>query len=246
MIDLVRSWRQTDLPTPVKIPAQPTIGSTIPATCLAAGAQLTERDGRMIVALYGSVQGEIAVCMKSVGLADRSDLGTLELRGATSLLDRALATWLGDPPPAPGTARRLRGVWYLRLDARRALLVGQHASLASGPPVGKGRERSELQHSDIGSTVSIISAVGPRAGRLLGAVGLDDDLAIGAIARDPRDANVLAILREEQRRVLIIVRRPAIDALWHRLLGAGEPLQAAFVGCDALTLLDASSASISG
>jgi hypothetical protein len=44
--------------------------------------------------------------------------------------------------------------------------------------------------------------------------------------------------------VLILVRRPAVDALWHRLLTAGEPLEAAFVGCDALALLDVSSASL--
>jgi glycine cleavage system aminomethyltransferase T len=224
----------------------PTIESSVPATCLAAGAQLTERDGRIIVALYGSVQGEIAACMKSVGLADRSDLGTLELRGETSLMDRALAAHLGDPPPGPGTARRLRSVWYLRLDARRALLVGTPPALASGRSIGKGRDRAELAHKDIGSTVSTISVIGPRVGRLLGVAGLPDDLAIGAVGRDPDDASVLAILREGQRRVLILVRRAAVDALWHRLLAAGEPLEAAFVGCDALALLDASSASTPG
>jgi hypothetical protein len=222
----------------------PTIESSIPETCLAAGAQLTTRDGRMIVALYGSVPGEIAVCMKSVGLADRSDLGTLDLRGATSPLDRALADRLGDPAPGPGTARRLRSVWYLRLDARRALLVGPHRALASEAAIGRGRDRSELPRHDIGSSVSIISVIGPRVGRLLGAAGLPDDLAIGAVARDPDDPSVLAILREEQRRVLILVRRSAVDALWHRLLAAGEPLQAAFVGSDALTLLGASSATV--
>ena len=196
----------------------------------------------MIVALYGSVQGEIAACMKSVGLADRSDLGTLELRGPASLLDRALAAALGDPPPGPGTARRLRGVWHLRLDARRALLVGAPPALAAGRKMGKGRERSELAHSDIGSTISIISVIGPRVSRLLSVAGLPADLAIGAVGHDPDDASVLAILREGQRRVLILVRRTAVDALWHRLLTAGEPLEAAFVGCDALALLDVSSA----
>jgi len=224
-------------------PVQPSSASLIPDTCLAAGAQLTERAGRKIVALYGSVQGEIAACMKSVGLADRSDLGTLELRGATSLLDRALSDRLGDPPLAPGTAHRLGRVWYLRLDSRRALLVGTHAALASRPSIGRGRDRGELAHNDIGSNVSIISVIGPRVGRLLGGAGLPADLPMGAVGRDPTDASVLAILREGQRRVLILVRRPAVDALWHRLLAAGEPLEAAFVGCDALALLDISSTS---
>jgi glycine cleavage system aminomethyltransferase T len=200
---------------------------------------LGERDGRTVAANYGSVPGEIAVCMKSVGLADRSDLGVLELRAETSLLDRALAARLGDPPIAPGAARRLREVWYLRLDARRALLVGSHAALAAAPMIGKGSERADLSVKDIGSKLASISIIGPRAGRLMAAAALPDDLAIGAVGRDPRDASVLAILRESQRRLLVVAQVAAIDALWTRLLAAGEPLGAAFVGCEALTLLGA-------
>jgi glycine cleavage system aminomethyltransferase T len=87
----------------------------------------------------------------------------------------------------------------------------------------------------------MISVIGPRAGRLLTAAGLPGDLAIGAIGRDPADPEVVAILRESQRRVLIVVRAPAVEAVWGRLLEAGEPLGAAFVGCDALSLLGAAS-----
>ncbi len=200
---------------------------------------LGERDGHTVAANYGSVPGEIAVCMKSVGLADRSDLGVLELKAERSLLDRALIARLGDPAVAPGGARRLRSVWYLRLDARRTLLVGSHAALASGPPIGKGHDRVELACKDIAATLAMISVVGPRAGRLMAAAGLPADLAIGAIGRDPGDPSVVAILRESQRRLLVLVRVDAIDAVWSRLLRAGEPLGAAFVGCDALTLLGA-------
>jgi glycine cleavage system aminomethyltransferase T len=49
------------------------------------------------------------------------------------------------------------------------------------------------------------------------------------------------ILRESQRRYLALVRADAADAFWARLLTAGEPLGAAFVGYDALKLLNASS-----
>jgi glycine cleavage system aminomethyltransferase T len=200
---------------------------------------LGERDGHTVVVNYGSVPGEIAVCMKSVGLADRSDLGVIELRAETSLLDRTLAAHLGDPPIAPGSARRLREVWYLRLDGRRTLLVGAHGALAKGPAVGKGSERGDLSVKDVGSTLEIISVIGPRAARLLTAAELPGDLAPGAVGRDPHDASIVAILRESQRRLLVVVRAAAVDALWTRLLTAGEPLSAAFVGCEALTLLGA-------
>lgn len=213
-----------------------TLDPPIPRPCLAAGARLTARDGHTIVANYGSVPGEISVCMKSVGLADRSDLGAFELRASTALLDRALAGRLGDPPVPSGSARRQRDVWFLRMDARRTLLVGPHMALASGPTIGKGADRAEITCTDIGPTIAMISVVGPRAMRLLAAADLPDDLSIGAIGRDPQDPSV-AILRESQRRVVVLVKASAADTMWSRLLAAGEPLGAAFVGCDALTLL---------
>jgi glycine cleavage system aminomethyltransferase T len=221
----------------VNTSSRQTLDSPIPRPCLGAGAMLAERHGHTVVANYGSVPGEISVCMKSVGLADRSDLGTLELRASSALLDRALAARLGDPPVAPGAARRLRDVWFLRLDARRTLLVGPHRALASGPMIGKGHDRAELACKDIGSTIGMISIVGPRAGRLMTAAVLPDDLAIGGVGRDPRDPSVIAILRESQRRLLVLVKASDIDAAWSRLLAAGESLGAAFVGCDALALL---------
>lgn len=227
----------------VETPLRQTIDPSVPQTCLAAGAVLHDRDGHVVATNYGSVPGEIAVLMKSVGLADRSDYGALELRGDQNLLDRALVARLGDPPVAPCTGRRLRKVWYLRLDQRRALLVGPHAALASGPPIGKGHDRTDLPHRDIGASVAMISVIGPRAARLLAAAELPGELAIGAIGRDPGDADVIAILRESQRRFLVLVRTAGVDALWARLLAAGEPLGAAFVGLDALTLLSASTAS---
>jgi glycine cleavage system aminomethyltransferase T len=124
------------------------------------------------------------------------------------------------------------------------LLAGPYSALAGGPPIGAGRERSDLPHKDIRATVAILSIIGPRASRLLAAAAsLPSELAIGAVGRDPVDANVIVILRESQRRFLVLVRARGADALWTRLLTAGEPLGAAFVGLDALTLLSASSAS---
>jgi len=213
-----------------------------PETCLAACAALHERDGHTVVAHYGSVHGEMAVCMKSVGLADRCDYGVFELRGDRALLDRALVARLGDPPLAVHSARRLRSVWYLRLDARQVLLVGPHAALASGPAIGRGRDRSDLRHRDVGASLAIVAIVGPRAARLLAAAGLPDELPIGAIGAGAGDPSIVAILRERQRRYLALVRADAADAFWARLLTAGEPLGAAFVGYDALTLLNASEA----
>lgn len=211
-----------------------------PQTCVAAAAALHDRDGHTVVAHYGSVPGEIAVCMKSVGLADHSDYGVLELRADREPLDRALVARFGDPPLAVGSGRRVHDVWYLRTDAHHTLLVGPHAALASRPAIGQGRDRSDVPHRDIRASLAIIGIVGPRATRLVAAAGLPGKLPIGAIGAVAGDPSIVAILRENQRRYLVLVRADDADALWAHLLTAGAPLGAAFVGYDALTLLHAS------
>jgi glycine cleavage system aminomethyltransferase T len=220
--------------------SRPPAAPSVPGTCLAACAVLHDLDGHAVVAHYGSVSGEIAVCMKSVGLADHSDYGVCELCGARELLDRALVARLGDPPPGPGSGRRVGDVWHLRLDGRHALLVGPHSALAAGAALGRRLMGGDLRHRDVGASLAIVGVVGPRAARLLAAAGLPGDLPIGAIATDASDGTVVAILRESQRRHLALVQARAADAFWARLLIAGEPFGAAFVGYDALTLLSAS------
>ena len=219
----------------------PAVVASVPQTCLAVCAALHDRGGHTVVAHYGSVAGEIAVCLKSVGLADRSDLGVVELRGDRERLDRALVAHFGDPPLAVGSGRRIDGIWYVRLDARRTLLVGRHTALAAAPAIASGPDRDNLTCRDIGASLAIVGIVGPRASRLLAAAGLPGDLPSGAIGADPGDRSIVAILRERPRRYLALVRTGGADAAWARLLAAGGPLGAAFVGHDALTLLDASS-----
>ena len=214
--------------------------ATVPATCLAASAGLHERDGHTIVAHYGSISAEIAVCMKSVGLADHSDYGVLELHGEREALDRALVARFGDPPLASGNGRRLHGVWYLRMDPHHTLLVGPHAALRAEAATEYGRDRSAPSR-DIRASLAIVGILGPRATRLLIAAGLPGKLPVGAIGTAHGDRSIVAILRESERRYLALLRADAADGVWLRLLSAGEPLGAALVGYDALTLLNASS-----
>jgi glycine cleavage system aminomethyltransferase T len=211
----------------------------VPETCLAASAGLHARDGYTVVAHYGSVSAEIAVCVKSVGLADRSDYGALELRADSESLDRALSARFGDQPLPVGSARRLHSVWYMRPDAHHTLLVGPHAAVKSEAATEYGRDRS-LPFSDIRASLAIVAIVGPRATRLITAAGLPGKLAVGAIDTAPGDLSIVAILRESQRRYLVFLRADSADDFWVRLLTSGEPLGAAFVGYDALTLLNAS------
>ena len=80
--------------------------------CRRHGATVAERDGRTVVAHYGSVAAELAVCCRGVGLADRSDRATLELRGTRDEIHRALLELgaLGD------------AVWWARLSRTRVIV----------------------------------------------------------------------------------------------------------------------------
>src|SRR3712207_6669312 len=56
------------------------------------GAVMATRHGRRVPAHFGSTAAEEAVCQTGVGMADRSDRETFELRGTPEALERALAS----------------------------------------------------------------------------------------------------------------------------------------------------------
>ena len=55
------------------------------------GATMVERHGRRVAANFGARAGEEAACLKAVGIADRSDRTTLEVRGDVDAALLALA-----------------------------------------------------------------------------------------------------------------------------------------------------------
>ena len=72
------------------------------------GASMAERHGRRVPAHFGCAAAEETVCLRGVGMADRSDRSTLELRGTPSDVERALIA-LGE------------FAWYSFLTADRAV-----------------------------------------------------------------------------------------------------------------------------
>ena len=51
---------------------------------------MAERHGRRVPAHFGSTAAEEAVCLRGVGMADRSDRETFELRGTSEAVEQAL------------------------------------------------------------------------------------------------------------------------------------------------------------
>ena len=72
---------------------------------------MASRHGRRVPAHFGSIAAEEAVCLRSVGMADRSDRDTFELRGTPSAVESALVdagrvrlVLVRRPPTAPWSA----------------------------------------------------------------------------------------------------------------------------------------------
>jgi glycine cleavage system aminomethyltransferase T len=174
------------------------------------GAAIVERHGRQVAAHYGSVAAEEAVGRSRVGLADRSDRATLEVRGAPEAVDAALAA-LG---------RLGHRAWSARLSPGRALVrcEGEDEDGAV----------SAMQSADAGSILDVsleyaaVSLVGPLADDVLRAAAVDE-------SSDPA-----IVLRQGDGTVELLVARGYGPALWNRLLEAGRPSGIACVGLDAL------------
>ena len=126
------------------------VTSPLETVALNHGATMAERHGRRVPAHFGSVGAEEAVCLHSVGMSDRSDRETFELRGRPEALERALVD-VGEY------------AWFSFIEADRALVRCE-------------REHAGRLH-DLGATnrtsaYAAIGLVGPRAKELLTEIDL--------------------------------------------------------------------------
>ena len=89
------------------------------------GAVMASRHGRRVPAHFGSTAAEEAVCLRGVGMADRSDRETFELRGTPEAIEQALVRARGSrlglvhrPRPRGGPLRGRGGGGLRRRSAR--------------------------------------------------------------------------------------------------------------------------------
>jgi glycine cleavage system aminomethyltransferase T len=176
------------------------------------GATMIIRHGRCVAAHFGSAASEAAVCLSTVGIADRSDRTTFELRGAPQDVALALA------------ALRDRA-WSMRTSSRSAIVRCEHQDASACAAAVIPADGALVV--DVSDRYAAIAVVGPRSAALLNAVAF----APGGrplVLRDRRDG--LELLTEAADGV----------ALWNQLLEAGARFRAACVGLDALEHLAAS------
>ncbi len=179
------------------------------------GATMVMRHGRYMAANFGSPASEAAVCLSTVGIADRFDRSTFELRGPPQDIDRALLA-----------LRRIGELaWWTSTKPRHALVRcegvdAERCEAALRSPAG-------ALVRDVSTEYAPIALIGPRAETLL------DKLEEEMPELRP------SILREGLTFELLIGAESG-PALWAGLLETGATLQVACVGLDAIEHLAAS------
>jgi glycine cleavage system aminomethyltransferase T len=180
------------------------------------GATMAIRHGRCVAAHFGSAASETAVCLRTVGIADRSERTTFELRGAPGDVDEALAA-LGPPDAA---------AWWARTSARTAIVRCEYVDAPRCAAAVLPAEGTLAV--DVSSRYAAIGVVGPLAEDLLATAAIDDG--------DGRPI----VMRDGQGALELLVDTGEAERLWARLLEAGAPFRVACVGLDALEHLAAS------
>jgi glycine cleavage system aminomethyltransferase T len=102
---------------------RPALRSPIEWTLRDEGANFTERAGWRVATDYGNPGAEVAACRDSVGVADVSHLGKLELQAEPGVAASIVAELTGGGALAPGRAKLHEDVWWCPMTMGRVLTV---------------------------------------------------------------------------------------------------------------------------
>jgi len=201
-----------------------------------AGAVLSTRDGRPVAINFGSAAAELAVCVRTVGLVDRSELSTLALEAPPAQL-AALTHRLVGATVSPGGLVAGGGAWWCGEASDRVVVVCDPRTAAR--LVG-GLRADAARHvvvRDLSDEVAAIGLLGHNTGQVLKALG-----AYGA-AGDPRAARPFARgavegvaawwLLQSDRRALALVDREHAGEVWLAIERVGRAYGISCVGQEA-------------
>jgi heterotetrameric sarcosine oxidase gamma subunit len=209
----------------------------------AAGGAMVMRDGDRVATHFSSVAAELAVCRRSVGLAERSDLGTLELRGPATAVQAVIRRLAGDGL-TPGEAAKADEAWWCLVTPHRALVLcpGESRDELLAGLVDAAGEAEGASAVDLSGDYAALLLIGPRAEHLVRSTSLVADasapLPVGGL-RLVSGRLPAVLLRQEADRFLALVPRAHACEAWELLLAAGRPHGLACVGRSALDLLRA-------
>jgi glycine cleavage system aminomethyltransferase T len=200
------------------------------------------RHGWWVAAHYGSPAGELALCETAVGLADRSDLGKLELRGERSALEQ-LVGQLSGASVDPGDALLAQGAWWCAVSPTHVL-----ALCDAGETDGVRTRALDAVRWTPGATVTdvtpryaAIGLLGPRTSEVLAELS-DTEPPLGDVDSPAFDVLRLAavpamLLRGASGRAVALTEAGRAAVLWTEIERAGRETGIGHVGADAVSHL---------
>jgi glycine cleavage system aminomethyltransferase T len=215
------------------------VAEPLEATLARAGAVMVGRDGRSVAAHYGSPAGELAVCLQSVGIADRSTLGKILVTGAPAALGGLVSRITGVSLSPTGLTRAGAASWCMRPSGEVMIIVepAQHRRLRELVRTD-ARPLTAVVVDDISSSHAAIALLGPRTDRVLAEIGA---LRPGDCLRDARPCSIAAIagasvtvLLESDRSALLVTDAESANRIWLALEDAGRGVGLSCVGTQAV------------
>jgi hypothetical protein len=190
------------------------------------------RAGHTVPLHYGSAAGELALCIRSVGLVNREDLVVLSLRGNEAALERITAPRLGDESLQVGEAASAGGIHWGRGGTNELLVAAapEAALLLQGLAASDDELRVEAVE------LTAIGLVGPGTQGLLLDLGIYGSLA-GAEEGGGRTAEIAGasgawLLLDDSFALALVEPDRALD-LWRLITAAGRRFELGYVGAEA-------------
>jgi glycine cleavage system aminomethyltransferase T len=205
------------------------------------GARIATREGWRVVSGYAAGRGESDACRRTVGIADLSFLGKLELQGDPGDVAAIVAELAGGARLGPGQAVDADGTWWCPISADRVIAVTPPESTAT---VRDALEAASDARAGFVSVLELTTAlssnavVGPLARETFArATALDlrpqrfaeAAFAPVSVARVPG-----MILRERGDRFLHLFGAGYANYVWTVFTDAAEALGGRAVGMEAL------------
>ena len=207
-----------------------------------AGATMVARHGWWVAAHFGSSAGELALCETAVGLADRSDLGKLELRGRPSAVE-PLVGQLSGGQVDPGDALLAEGAWWCAVSPGHVLALcdageTERVRAAAAEAV---RWTPGATVTDLTPRYAALGLLGPRTADVLAELS-DSEPPLGDVESPAFDVLRLAaipamLLRGAPGRAVIVTESARAAALWAEVERAGRESGLGHVGADAVSRL---------
>ena len=196
------------------------------------------RHGRRIAVNYGSPAGELAVCVRAVGLVDRSELAKFMLEAPPAQLSH-LAMRLTGQTVAVGGALLAGGAWWCRTTPERFVVLCSPlmadrflAGLRALPA-----HHVSLRTDDVSDTYAALGVVGRAKPRVLAALGVYGESGDARRTSPITTCQVGGVevmwLLESDRTALALVPRSEAADVWRAIEDAGRSFGLSYVGHEA-------------